>query len=82
MSGWSAWHANIPPPRRDETRFGSLANNSDGDEAFRKDRAVWYEHVTGESLNGLPLTEQWERVDVIARRFRAYSDGRANRAVP
>ena len=65
--------ANIPPPRRDETRFGSLANNSDGDEAFRKDRAVWYERVTGESLDGLPLIEQWVRVDVIARRFRAYS---------
>ena len=38
---------------------------------------MWYEHVTGEPLQGLTLAEQWERVDVIARRFRAYSDGRA-----
>ena len=60
----------------------ACAQYSDGDEAFRKDRAVWYEHVTGESLDGLPLIEQWARVDVIARRFRAYSDGRATRAVP
>ena len=49
-------------------RYGPLANNVEGDEAFRKDRAVWYEHVTGESLDGLSLMEQWERVD---RRDRA-----------
>ena len=59
--------------------YGPLANNVEGDEAFRKDRAVWYEHVTGESLDGLSLMEQWERVDVIARRFRTYSDGRTTR---
>ena len=41
---------------------------------------MWYEHVTGESLDGVSLTEQWERVDVIARRFRTYSDGRTTRA--
>ena len=40
---------------------------------------MWYEHVTGESLEGLSLTEQWERVDVIARRFRDYTDGRPAR---
>ena len=48
-------------------------------EAFHKDRAVWYEHVTGDSLDGLSLAEQMERVDVIARRFRVYNDGRAPR---
>ena len=31
---------------------------------------MWYEHVTGDSLDGLSLAEQRERVDVIARRFR------------
>ena len=74
--------ANIPPPRREDGRYGPLAENSEGDEAFRADRAVWYEHVTGESLDGLTLAEQWERVDVIARRFRTYSDGRPARPPP
>ena len=40
---------------------------------------MWYEHVTGDSLDGLSLAEQRERVDVIARRFRVYNDGRAPR---
>ena len=71
--------ANVPPPHRREERYGPIASNPDGDERFRKDRAVWYEHVTGESLEGLALTEQWERVDSIARRFREYTDGRAAR---
>ena len=35
---------------------------------------MWYEHVTGDSLDGLSLAEQRERVDVIARRFRVYND--------
>ena len=70
---------NIPPPHRSDERYGPLANNAAGDEAFRADRSVWYEHVTGESLEGLSLTEQWERVDVIARRFRDYTDGRPAR---
>ena len=34
---------------------------------------------TGDSLDGLSLAEQRERVDVIARRFRVYNDGRAPR---
>ena len=29
----------------------------------------------------LSLTAQWERVDVIARRFRDYNDGRAPRQI-
>ena len=73
--------ANIPPPYREDTCYGPLASNTTGDDAFRKDRAVWYEHVTGESLDGLSLTAQWERVDVIARRFRDYNDGRAPRQI-
>ena len=71
--------ANIPPPYREDARNGALTNNSSGNEAFHKDRAVWYEHVTGDSLDGLSLAEQRERVDVIARRFRVYNDGRAPR---
>ena len=38
------------------------SQNPEGDEAFRKDRRVWYEHVTGESFEGVSLTEQWQRV--------------------
>lgn len=68
--------ANIPPPRREEERYGPRANNRQGDEEFRKDRCVWYENVTGESLESVSLTKQWERVDVLARAWRAYSDGR------
>ena len=71
--------AGIPPPRRDNERYGPLAQNPEGDEAFRKDRRVWYEHVTGESLQGVSLSEQWQRVDVLARGWRAYSDGRSNK---
>ena len=71
--------ANIPPPYREDARYGALTNNSSRNEAFHKDRAVWYEHVTGDSLDGLSLAEQRERVDVIARRFRVYNDGRAPR---
>jgi hypothetical protein len=68
--------ANVPPPRRDDERYGPRAHNPDGDEEFRKDRKVWYEHVTGESLDGVGLTEQWQRVDVLARAWRAWSNGR------
>ena len=71
--------ANIPPPRREDERYGALADNAEGDEDFRTDRTVWYE---GESLEGLSLAEQRECVDVIARRFRAYNDGRPARLPP
>ena len=40
---------------------------------------MWYEHVTGESFEGVSLTEQWQRVDVLARVWRAYGDGRAGK---
>lgn len=69
----------VPPPYRDEKKYGPRADNSRGDEKFRVDRASWYEDVTGESLQGLDLTEQWQRVDKIARVFRADTrDGRAS----
>jgi hypothetical protein len=73
--------AGAPPPRRDDPRYGPLANNAEGDAAFRKDRSVWYEHVTGQSLEGMSLTEQWQHVDTLARRsWRAYSDGRPGKS--
>ena len=74
--------AGIPPPCRDDERYGPLAQNSEGDEAFRKDRRAWYAHVTGESFKGVSLTEQWQRVDVLARGWRAYSDGRSVKQQP
>ena len=70
---------NIPPPYREDSRYGPRSNNQEGDDRFHKDREVWYEHVTGDSIEGLGLTEQCERVDSIARRFREYTDGRSER---
>ena len=74
----------IPPPRRDDPdgtyqRYGPLAHNPEGDEAFRKDRCVWYEHVTGESLEGVSLAEQRRLTDVLARAWRVYNDGRVGK---
>ena len=43
---------------------------------FREDREKWYERFTGRSIAGASLQEQNELCDVIARRFRAYTDGR------
>ena len=45
-------------PRRGDERYGVLAQNPEGDEAFRKDRRAWYQHVTGESLDGNSVTQQ------------------------
>ena len=62
--------ANIPPPYREDARYGALTNNSSGNETFHKDRAVWYEHVTGDSLDGLSASlsrESASIVDVIER---------------
>ena len=73
--------AGIPPPRCADERYGPLAQNFEGDEKFRQDRCVWFQHVTGESLEGLSLAEQWQRVDVLARGWRAYSDGRTGRTM-
>ena len=73
--------AGIPPPRRDDQRYGQIEQNPKGDEAFRKDRRAWYEHVTGESLEGVSLAEQWQRADVLGRAWRVYSDGRDGRTM-
>jgi hypothetical protein len=65
----------IPPPQRDA--YGPRASNPQGSEQFRRDRAVWYEEATGESLEGVSLTEQWIRTHKVSRAFRA--DTRAGR---
>ena len=65
------------PPHRQDERYGPVKDNAAGDEAFRADRAAWYERATGDSLDGRSLAEQRRLCDAIARRFRAYSDGRA-----
>ena len=42
----------------------------------------WYERYTGNSLEGLSLSEQWQRVDRVARALRADTrDGRAGYSV-
>ena len=69
-----------PPPYREEPRFGPRGDTA-GDELFRKERAMWYEKFTGRSIVGAGLQEQNELCDAIARRFRAYSDGRRDEAV-
>ena len=54
----------------EDARYGALTNNSSGNETFHKDRAVWYEHVTGDSLDGLSASlsrESASIVDVIER---------------
>lgn len=60
-----------PPPHRDDPAYGPRASNPQGDERFRADRRAWFESVTCESLEGVDLTEQWQRVHRVARAFRA-----------
>ena len=43
-------------------------------------RVVWYEKFTGRSIVGVSLQEQNDLCDAIARRFRAYTDGRRDAA--
>ena len=62
-----------PPPRREQYYFGAVIGEA---KRFQDDRATWYEAFTGEPLAG-SLTEQNEKFDVVARRFRNYNDGRA-----
>ena len=70
-----------PPPLRDDPKYGQRSANPQGDEQFRADRALWFERVTGESLEGLSLAEQWRRVHRVARAFRADTrDGRPGRS--
>jgi len=60
------------PPQRDDLCY---AAGSHGDEAFRADRRAWFQLFTGTPLEGT-LAQQNEQCDAIARRFRAYGDGR------
>ena len=70
-----------PPPYRDDPMYGPRAGNSDGDARFRKDRMLWFKSVTGESLEDVPLAEQWQQADRVARAFRAHTrDGRPGRS--
>ena len=61
-----------PPPRRDNLRY---AAGKEGDDTFREDRRQWFEQFTGVPLCGT-VSEQNEKCDAIARRFRGYGDGR------
>ena len=65
-----------PPPRREQVKYGPRGDIA-GDNKFRWDRAVWYENFTGRSIAEVSLQEQNELCDVIARRFREYTDSRA-----
>ena len=64
-----------PPPYREQARYGPRGDAA-GDDLFRNDRAIWYEKFTGRSIADVSLQEQNELCDAVARRFRAYTDGR------
>ena len=68
-----------PPPYREQARFGPRGDAA-GDELFRTERAAWYDKFTGRSIASLSVHEQNELCDAIARRFRVYTDGRAQPA--
>ena len=60
-----------PPPHWDDPAYGPRANNPQGDESFRADHGAWFERVTGESLAGVDLSQQWQRADRVTRAYRA-----------
>ena len=62
--------AGLPPHLRDEAY-----NHEAGSAHFHSDRAEWYKAFTGKPLVG-SIAEQSACFDVVARRFRKYSDGR------
>ena len=64
-----------PPPRRNLGKYGARGD-AVGDKMFREDREKWYARFTGHSIAEASLQEQNELCDVIARRFREYTDGR------
>ena len=70
-----------PPPYREESRYGPLANNPAGDDKFHRDRAAWYRRSTGHELTGTP-TEQHALCHELARPFRADNtrSGRSGKA--
>ena len=59
-----------PPPHRSDARYGPQGLNPAGDNRFQDDRREWYELVTGDSLEGAPLSEQWRLYHTLARRYR------------
>ncbi|MDC0526057.1 hypothetical protein OAO87_03565 [bacterium] len=72
-------HAAGPPPRCEDYA---------DDARFRAVRAAWYKAFTGVPLAGsseadphgqVDIAKQNDAFDLIARRFRAYTDGRAAR---
>ena len=65
------------PPPFDEAppRRSAFPRGEEGRAKFRSKRAAWYHQVTGACLAG-DVAEQNELFDKIARRYRAYSDGR------
>ena len=67
----------FPPPHRSDEKYGSQVQNPEGDDCFRHDRRDWYEQVTQDSLEDVPLSEQWRICHEFARRYRKYTDGRA-----
>ena len=71
------------PPKRSDFPRGRGAVGKAGREAFHRERRKWFklatrsiEHPDGTELEG-SLAEQNTRYDIIARRFREYSDGRS-----
>ena len=76
------------PPKRGDFPRGRGAVGKAGREAFHRERKKWFklatrssEHPDGIELDGT-LAEQNTRYDIVARRFRAYSDGRSASALP
>ena len=72
------------PPKRSDFPRGRGAVGKAGREAFHCERKKWFklatrcpEHPDGVELEG-SLAEQNTRYDIIARRFRTYSDGRSH----
>ena len=59
-----------PPPNRSNFPLGAVGRKN-----FRQARAVWYRKVANSELCG-DVAEQNDLFDRVARRYRAYSDGR------
>ena len=70
------------PPKRSDFPCGRGAEGKTGRDAFHRERKVWFKMATrsrdypdGIELGGT-LNEQNTQYDIVARRFRTYSDGR------
>jgi hypothetical protein len=69
-----------PPFDEDPPRRGDFPLGAEGRAIYHTERAEWYRNITGQELDGT-LAEQNVLFDRIARRYRAYSDGRADARV-